>query len=71
MGKEGKDKVIRGVYYDVDIGFGSINDTYQHAKKILNIITYNDVKEFLGRQKSRQTKPYRGFKSYVAHEPLQ
>jgi hypothetical protein len=31
-----KDKVIRGVYYDADTGFGSINDTYQQAKKILN-----------------------------------
>ena len=25
----------------------------------------------LERQQSRQTKPYRGFNSYVAHEPLQ
>ena len=71
MSKEDKDKVIRGVYYDADTGFGSINDTYQQAKQILNSITYNDVKEFLERQKSRQTKPYRGFNSYVAHEPLQ
>jgi len=71
MSKEDKDKVIRGVYYDADTRFGSINDTYQQAKKILNSITYNDVKEFLERQKSRQTKPYRGFNSYVAHEPLQ
>ena len=71
MSKEDRDKVIRGVYYDADTGFGSINDTYQQAKKILNTITYNDVKEFLERQKSRQTKPYRGFNSYVAHEPLQ
>ena len=37
----------------------------------MNSITYNDVKDFLERQKSRQTKPYRGFNSYVAHEPLQ
>ena len=66
-----KDKIIRGVYYDVDTGFSSINETYQQAKSILNSITYNDVEEFLERQKSRQTKPYRGFKSYVAHEPLQ
>ena len=71
MSKEDKDKLIRGVYYYVDTGFGSINDTYQQAKKILNSITHNDVKEFLERQKSRQTKPYRGFNSYVAHEPLQ
>ena len=71
MSKEDKDKITRSVYYDADEGFGSINDTYQQSKKILNSITYNDVKEFLERQKSRQTKPYRRFNSYVAHEPLQ
>ena len=59
------------MFYDADTGFGSINDTYQHAKKMLNSLAYNDVKEFLERQKSRQTIPYRGFNSYVAHEPLQ
>ena len=68
---EDKSRIIRQVYYDADTGFGSINDTYQQAKKVLNTITYNDVKEFLERQKSRQTKPYRGVNSYVAHEPLQ
>ena len=47
MSKEQKDekgKIIRGVYYDADTGFGSINDTYQQAKNILNSITHNDVK---------------------------
>ena len=66
-----KDRIIRQVYYDSDNGFGSIKSTYDDAKKILNTITYNDVKDFLERQKSRQTKGYRGFNSYVAHEPLQ
>ena len=65
-----KDRIIRQVYYDADSGFGSIAETYREAKKILNTITYNDVKDFLERQKSRQTKGYRGFNSYVAHEPL-
>ena len=67
----GKDKVIRQIYYDPDGGFGSINETYQNAHHILNTITVNDVKEFLNRQKSRQTKSYRGFNKYVAKEPLQ
>ena len=49
--QQNKDRVIRQVYYDVDTGFGSINETYQNAKKILNTITYNDVKKFLERQK--------------------
>ena len=66
-----KDRVIRQVYYDVDTGFGGISETYKKSKKILNTITYNDVKDFLERQKSRQFKAYRGFNSYVASEPLQ
>ena len=69
--QQNKDRVIRQVYYDVDTGFGSINETYQNAKKILNTITYNDVKDFLERQKSRQFKKYSSFNSYVARKPLQ
>ena len=70
---EDKDKVIRQVYYNSDSGFGSINDTYKQAHHILNTITVNDVKDFIGKQKSsnKQTKPYKGFNSYVAKEPLQ
>ena len=66
-----KDRVIRQVHYDVDTRFSSISDTYKDSKKILNTITYNDVKDFLERQKSRQFKAYRGFNSYVASKPLQ
>ena len=66
-----KDKVIRQIHYDPDGGFSSIDDTYKQAHHILNTITVNDVKEFLNKQTSRQTKSYRGFNSYVAKEPLQ
>ena len=66
-----KDKVIRQIYYDADSGFGSITETYKASKKVLNSITYDDVKDFLSRQKVRQFKGYRGFNSYVAKEPLQ
>jgi hypothetical protein len=66
-----RDRIIRQVYYDIDNGFGSIAETYRDAHKIMNSITYEHVKEFLERQTSRQTKGYRGFNSYVAHEPLQ
>ena len=53
---EDKDKIMRGVYYDADDGFGSINDAYKQSHRILNTITLNDVKYFLivrnqGRQK--------------------
>ena len=50
-----KDKIIRQVYYS-ESGFGSIGETYKDAKKILNTITLNDVKDFLERQKTRQIK---------------
>ena len=63
---EDKDKIIRQIYYDPGDGFGSVSDIYKKAHHILNTITVNDVKEFLNKQKSRQTKPYRGFNSYVA-----
>jgi len=66
-----KDKIIRQVYYDKDNGFGSINDTYKQANKVLNTITINDVKEFITRQKGRQTKAYKGFNSYVANDILE
>ena len=69
--KSEKDKIIRQIYYDADSGFGSIADTYKASKKILNSITYDDVKDFLSRQRVRQFKGYRGFNSYVAKEPLQ
>ena len=68
---EDKDKTIRGVYYDATDGFGSINATYKQTHNILNTITVNVVKDFLSRQKSRQTNTCRSFNSYVAKTPLQ
>ena len=65
------DRIIRQVYYDSENGFGGIAETTRESKKILNSITYANVKDFLERQKSRQTAGYRGLNSYVASEPLQ
>jgi transposase InsO family protein len=69
MTEENKSSVLRQVYYGEN-GFGSIAETYKEAKKILDSITYNDTKQWLEKQKSRQTKPYRGFNSYVAPNAL-
>jgi hypothetical protein len=65
-----KDAVIRSIYYDKDDGFDSIQNTYKKANKVLSSITINDVKTFLDKQKSRQTKAHRGFNSYVAPKAL-
>ena len=70
MTKEEKEKVIKQIYYDED-GFGSIKETYENSKKVLNSITLNDVKQWMDKQTIAQLKPYKGFNSYVAHHPLQ
>ena len=70
MSQEDKEKILRKVYYSED-GFGSIYETYKDAKKQLNSITLEDTKKWLEKQKGRQTKPYQGFNSYVADEPLE
>ena len=67
-----KDSVIRGIYYDKDDGFDSVVNTYRKANEALNTITVADVKAFIEKQKGsyKQTKPYRGFNSYVAPQAL-
>ena len=65
-----KETVLRQVYYNTDTGFGGISETYKDAHKVLNTITYQDTKEWLDKQRSRQNKPYRGFNSYVSPTAL-
>ena len=72
MAEPNKNAVIRQVWYDSDTGFGSISKTYKEANRILNSITYKDVKEFLERQETKQVKKgYRSFNSYVAKHKLE
>ena len=70
MSQEDIEDILRNIHYNED-GFGSINETYKEAKKQLNSITIGDTKTWLEKQKGRQTKPYKGFNSYVADEPLE
>ena len=72
MAEPNKNAVIRQVWYDADTGFGSISKTYKEANRILNSITYKDVKEFLERQETKQVKKgYRSCNSYVAKHKLE
>eukprot|EP00972_Heterocapsa_arctica_P059864 8829825-Heterocapsa_arctica.AAC.1 len=66
--EQDKVRIIRQIYYGEN-GFGSIKDTWEQSKQLMNSITINDVKGFLEKQKNRQTKAYSGFNSYVAHKP--
>jgi hypothetical protein len=67
-----KDNIIKKVYYSDDIGFGSIASTYREAHKQNPGITLENVKEWMNKQKHKQTKfKYSGENSYVANHVLQ
>ena len=59
-----KDKIISAIYNNVDTGFSSIQRTLQDAKKKDSSITYEDVKNWMS--KNKQIKPYTKFNSWVA-----
>ena len=61
-----KEQVISNVYYDVDTGFGSNQETYKKAKAQDPEITIDDVQKFMRKQPKKQIKGYRGSNSYSA-----
>ena len=61
-----KEQVISNVFYDVDTGFGSNQETYKKAKAQNPEITLDDVKQFMRKQPKKQIKGYRGSNSYTA-----
>ena len=67
---ETKDKQLRGIYYDADTGFSSIQQTYKEANRQNPKITMDYVKKWFEKQKGHQLKAYRGFNSYIADAPL-
>ena len=70
VSQEDKENILRNSYYNGD-GFGSVGDTYKEANKQLNSITIDDTKQWLEKQKGRQTNAYKGFNGYVADGPLE
>ena len=61
------DSIISNVYYDLEIGYSSINSTLKQAKLKDPKITLDDVKKWMSKQPNKQRKPYRGQgNSYVA-----
>ena len=66
-----KDYVLRDIYYNKKTGFQNQNRTYTAAKERLSDITPEYVKEWFGRQKGQQLKPYKGFNSYIVDSPNQ
>ena len=66
-----KEKVIKEVHEDKQLGFGSLRDTYQQAYKKDPSITYSDVKKYVDKLQNRQTQfTYKGFNSFISPHPL-
>ena len=61
-----KDQIISNVYYDLESGFGSVNETLKKAKEQDPTINMVDVKEFMRKQPNKQIHKYRGSNSYTA-----
>jgi len=61
-----KEDIISNVYYDVEDGYGSINNTYKRAKEIDNDIELDEVKQWMSKQANKQIKNYKGYNSFIA-----
>ena len=49
-----KDQIISNAYYDIEGGFGSIQETYKKAKAQDIEITLDDVRKFMSKQPNKQ-----------------
>ena len=66
-----KENIIKNIYEDKELGYGSIRDTFQQAVKKDPTIKYEDVKKYLDKLPHRQTQfKYKGFNSFVSPHPL-
>jgi hypothetical protein len=65
---EAKSDIIKEVYHDHDIGFGSIAQTLKWARMKDPTITYKDVAQWIERNTMRKTN-LRGYNSFIASKP--
>ena len=66
-----KDKVLEKIYYDVDEGFGSVQDVYNKARKVDGGITLEYVRTWMRKQPNKQTRNYKQYNSYTGAFPRQ
>ena len=66
MSKLSKDEVLHTLYYNVETGFGSVNELYKQANKEGLGITLDEVRTFMKKQPSKQEKGYSKYNSYSA-----
>ena len=61
-----RDDIISNVYYNLETGFGSINETLKKAKAQDPSINRIDMENFMKKQPNKQIRKYRGSNSYTA-----
>ena len=54
-----RDDIISNVYYNLETGFGSINETLKKAKEQDQTINRLDVENFMRKQPNKQIRKYR------------
>jgi hypothetical protein len=66
-----KNQIIKEIYENPILGYGSITDTFHQAIKQNKSITYDDVKQYLNNLQHRQTQfTYKKFNSFISKHPL-
>ena len=60
------DDIINNIYYNLETGFGSINEIFKKAKTQNPSINRIDVENFMKKQPNKQIRKYRGSNSYTA-----
>jgi len=61
-----RDDIRSNVYYNLETGFGSINETLKKAKEQDPTINKVDVDNFMRKQSNKQIRKYRVSNSYTA-----
>ena len=60
-----RDQIISNIYYDLDSGFGSVNETLQKAKEQDGTINMVDRNGFMAKQPNKQIRRYKGSNSFT------
>ena len=61
-----KQDIISNIYYDLESGYGSVQNTFDQVKKQDPTIKIEDVQKWMKQQPNKQVKTYRGSNSYTA-----
>ena len=64
MNRLSKDEVLHKLYYNVETGFGSVNELYKQANKEGLSITLDEVRTFMKKQPIKQEKGYSKYNSF-------